>query len=127
MNVVIIAFILSLRSLMPQLLIARKHVKQDSNVNEEWKSMFGSLEPSNISQPIPKGHGQTADPESIQAGKPLRSESSAGICAALSSSPQVLLKNTIFASFILNCNDSVVFTWSGTTGKWNSCFVWNSL
>ncbi|KAI6074687.1 Non-specific serine/threonine protein kinase [Aix galericulata] len=67
---------------------ARKHVKQDSNVNEEWKSMFGSLEPSNISQPIPKGHGQTTDPESIQAGKPLRSESSAGICAALSSSPQ---------------------------------------
>ncbi|NXE45451.1 PI3R4 kinase, partial [Casuarius casuarius] len=67
---------------------ARKHVKQDSNVNEEWKSMFGSLEPSNISQPIPKGHGQTTDPEAIQAGKPLRSESSAGICATLSSSPQ---------------------------------------
>nr|XP_009936366.1 PREDICTED: phosphoinositide 3-kinase regulatory subunit 4 [Opisthocomus hoazin] len=67
---------------------ARKHVKQDSNVNEEWKSMFGSLEPTNISQPIPKGHGQTADPEAIQAGKPLRSESSAGICATLSSSPQ---------------------------------------
>ncbi|XP_067147514.1 phosphoinositide 3-kinase regulatory subunit 4 isoform X2 [Apteryx mantelli] len=67
---------------------ARKHVKQDSNVNEEWKSMFGSLEPSNISQPIPKGHGQTTDPEPIQAGKPLRSESSAGICANLSSSPQ---------------------------------------
>ncbi|XP_027752979.1 phosphoinositide 3-kinase regulatory subunit 4 [Empidonax traillii] len=67
---------------------ARKHVKQDSNVNEEWKSMFGSLEPTNISQPISKGHGQTTDPEAIQAGKPLRSESSAGICAALSSSPQ---------------------------------------
>ncbi|XP_074939473.1 phosphoinositide 3-kinase regulatory subunit 4 isoform X2 [Phalacrocorax aristotelis] len=67
---------------------ARKHVKQDSNVNEEWKSMFGSLEPTNISQPIPKGHGQTTDPEAIQAGKPLRSESSAGICATLSSSPQ---------------------------------------
>ncbi|NWU83596.1 PI3R4 kinase, partial [Onychorhynchus coronatus] len=67
---------------------ARKHVKQDSNVNEEWKSMFGSLEPTNISQPISKGHGQTTDPESIQAGKPLRSESSAGICATLSSSPQ---------------------------------------
>uniref|UniRef100_A0A8C3KD36 Phosphoinositide 3-kinase regulatory subunit 4 n=1 Tax=Calidris pygmaea TaxID=425635 RepID=A0A8C3KD36_9CHAR len=67
---------------------ARKHVKQDSNVNEEWKSMFGSLEPTNISQPIPKGHGQTSDPEAIQAGKPLRSESSAGICATLSSSPQ---------------------------------------
>ncbi|NXG42875.1 PI3R4 kinase, partial [Psilopogon haemacephalus] len=67
---------------------ARKHVKQDSNVNEEWKSMFGSLEPTNISQPIPKGHGQSADPEALQAGKPLRSESSAGIGATLSSSPQ---------------------------------------
>ncbi|NWT39178.1 PI3R4 kinase, partial [Chroicocephalus maculipennis] len=67
---------------------ARKHVKQDSNVNEEWKSMFGSLEPTNVSQPIPKGHGQTTDPEAIQAGKPLRSESSAGICTTLSSSPQ---------------------------------------
>ncbi|NXR15941.1 PI3R4 kinase, partial [Semnornis frantzii] len=67
---------------------ARKHVKQDSNVNEEWKSMFGSLEPTNISQPIPKGHGQATDPEALQAGKPLRSESSAGICATLSSSPQ---------------------------------------
>ncbi|NXS74382.1 PI3R4 kinase, partial [Pandion haliaetus] len=67
---------------------ARKHVKQDSNVNEEWKSMFGSLEPTNISQPMPKGHGQTTDPEAIQAGKPLLSESSAGICATLSSSPQ---------------------------------------
>ncbi|KFQ35352.1 PREDICTED: phosphoinositide 3-kinase regulatory subunit 4, partial [Merops nubicus] len=67
---------------------ARKHIKQDSNVNEEWKSMFGSLEPPNISQPIPKGHGQAADPEAIQAGKPLRSESSAGICTTLSSSPQ---------------------------------------
>ncbi|KFV74471.1 Phosphoinositide 3-kinase regulatory subunit 4 [Dryobates pubescens] len=67
---------------------ARKHVKQDSNVNEEWKSMFGSLEPTNISQPIQKGHGQTTDPEAMQAGKPLRSESSAGIGASLSSSPQ---------------------------------------
>ncbi|KAL2307628.1 hypothetical protein Nmel_000601 [Mimus melanotis] len=67
---------------------ARKHVKQDSNVNEEWKSMFGSLEPASISQPISKGHGQATDPEAIQAGKPLRSESSAGICATLSSSPQ---------------------------------------
>uniref|UniRef100_A0A7M4EDW5 Phosphoinositide 3-kinase regulatory subunit 4 n=1 Tax=Crocodylus porosus TaxID=8502 RepID=A0A7M4EDW5_CROPO len=67
---------------------ARKHAKQESNVNEEWKSMFGSLEPSNISQPLPKGHGQPTDQEAIQTGKPLRSESSAGICAALSSSPQ---------------------------------------
>ncbi|NXA15141.1 PI3R4 kinase, partial [Sapayoa aenigma] len=67
---------------------ARKHVKQDSNVNEEWKSMFGSLEPTNISQPISKGHGQTSEPEAIQAGKSLRSESSPGICGTLSSSPQ---------------------------------------
>ncbi|NXI47040.1 PI3R4 kinase, partial [Galbula dea] len=66
---------------------ARKHVKQDSNVNEEWKSMFGSLEPTNISQPVPKGHGQSTDPEA-QAGKPLRSESLAGICATSSSSSQ---------------------------------------
>ncbi|KAJ6666460.1 hypothetical protein lerEdw1_020183 [Lerista edwardsae] len=67
---------------------ARKHVKQDSNVNEEWKSMFGSLEPANIPQPMSKGHGQAAEPEAIQTGKPLRSESSAGISAPLSSSPQ---------------------------------------
>ncbi|NWU73067.1 PI3R4 kinase, partial [Pterocles burchelli] len=67
---------------------ARKHVKQDSNVNEEWKSMFGSLEPANISQTVPKSHGQTTDPEAMQAGKPLRSDSSAGFCATLSSSPQ---------------------------------------
>uniref|UniRef100_A0A8C3IGJ2 Phosphoinositide 3-kinase regulatory subunit 4 n=1 Tax=Chrysemys picta bellii TaxID=8478 RepID=A0A8C3IGJ2_CHRPI len=65
---------------------ARKNVKQEANVNEEWKSMFGSLEPSNISQPIPKG--QSADQEAAQTGKPLRSESAAGICANLSSSPQ---------------------------------------
>nr|XP_048694690.1 phosphoinositide 3-kinase regulatory subunit 4 isoform X2 [Caretta caretta] len=65
---------------------ARKNVKQEANVNEEWKSMFGSLEPSNISQPIPKG--QSTDQEAAQTGKPLRSESTAGICANLSSSPQ---------------------------------------
>ncbi|EMP31558.1 Phosphoinositide 3-kinase regulatory subunit 4 [Chelonia mydas] len=65
---------------------ARKNVKQEANVNEEWKSMFGSLEPSNISQPIPKG--QSTDQEAAQTGKPLRSESAAGICANLSSSPQ---------------------------------------
>ncbi|XP_020662521.3 phosphoinositide 3-kinase regulatory subunit 4 [Pogona vitticeps] len=67
---------------------ARKHVKQDSNVNEEWKSMFGSLEPSNVPQPINKGHSQATDQEAIQSGKPLRSESSAGIPVPLSSSPQ---------------------------------------
>nr|XP_023395825.1 phosphoinositide 3-kinase regulatory subunit 4 [Loxodonta africana] len=65
--------------------IARKHVKQDSNVNEEWKSMFGSLEPPNIPQALPKG----SDQEVIQTGKPPRSESSAGICVPLSTSPQV--------------------------------------
>uniref|UniRef100_A0A0B8RXS4 Phosphoinositide 3-kinase regulatory subunit 4 n=1 Tax=Philothamnus irregularis TaxID=1899461 RepID=A0A0B8RXS4_9SAUR len=67
---------------------ARKHVKQDSNVNEEWKSMFGSLEPSSTQQPLSKGYVQTSDQEAIQTGKPLRSESSAGICVPLSSSPQ---------------------------------------
>ncbi|KAL8165476.1 UNVERIFIED_CONTAM: phosphoinositide-3-kinase, regulatory subunit 4 [Gekko kuhli] len=67
---------------------ARKHVKQDSNVNEEWKSMFGSLEPSNIPQPMSKGHSQATEQEVAQPNKPLRSESSAGICAPLSSSPQ---------------------------------------
>lgn len=66
--------------------VARKHVKQDSNVNEEWKSMFGSLEPPNIPQALPKG----TDQEVIQTGKPPRSESSAGICVPLSTSPQVL-------------------------------------
>ncbi|XP_059246895.1 phosphoinositide 3-kinase regulatory subunit 4 isoform X2 [Mustela nigripes] len=64
---------------------ARKHVKQDSNVNEEWKSMFGSLEPPNIPQVLPKG----TDQEVIQTGKPPRSESSAGICVPLSTSPQL--------------------------------------
>ncbi|XP_036188523.1 phosphoinositide 3-kinase regulatory subunit 4 isoform X3 [Myotis myotis] len=64
---------------------ARKHVKQDSNVNEEWKSMFGSLEPPAIPQALPKG----SDQEVIQTGKPSRSESSAGICVPLSTSPQV--------------------------------------
>ncbi|XP_048366816.1 phosphoinositide 3-kinase regulatory subunit 4 [Sphaerodactylus townsendi] len=67
---------------------ARKHVKQDSNVNEEWKSMFGSLEPSNIPQPMGKGHSQATEQEIVQTSKPLRSESSAGIVALLSSSPQ---------------------------------------
>ncbi|XP_063160043.1 phosphoinositide 3-kinase regulatory subunit 4 [Candoia aspera] len=67
---------------------ARKHVKQDSNVNEEWKSMFGSLEPSSIQQPLSKGYVQASDQEAVQTGKPLRSESSAGLCAPLSSSPQ---------------------------------------
>ncbi|XP_015423554.1 PREDICTED: phosphoinositide 3-kinase regulatory subunit 4 [Myotis davidii] len=67
------------------LFVARKHVKQDSNVNEEWKSMFGSLEPPAIPQALPKG----SDQEVIQTGKPSRSESSAGICVPLSTSPQV--------------------------------------
>uniref|UniRef100_A0A8C0YBG0 non-specific serine/threonine protein kinase n=2 Tax=Cyprinus carpio TaxID=7962 RepID=A0A8C0YBG0_CYPCA len=29
---------------------ARKHTKQDSNLNEEWKSMFGSLDPPSSAQ-----------------------------------------------------------------------------
>uniref|UniRef100_A0A7N4NQQ3 non-specific serine/threonine protein kinase n=1 Tax=Sarcophilus harrisii TaxID=9305 RepID=A0A7N4NQQ3_SARHA len=67
---------------------ARKHVKQDSNVNEEWKSMFGSLEPAHLPQALPKGHGPSSDQEAPQPGKPLRSESSLGLGIALSSSPQ---------------------------------------
>ncbi|KAG5193197.1 hypothetical protein JEQ12_020653 [Ovis aries] len=55
---------------------ARKHVKQDSNVSEEWKSMFGSLEPPSMQQALPKGSDQAVMP----AGKPPRSESSAAIC-----------------------------------------------
>ncbi|XP_016094617.1 phosphoinositide 3-kinase regulatory subunit 4-like isoform X3 [Sinocyclocheilus grahami] len=37
---------------------ARKHTKQDSNLNEEWKSMFGSLDPPSLAQTpstIPEG------------------------------------------------------------------------
>ncbi|XDB47152.1 hypothetical protein ABFV05_000768 [Capra hircus] len=64
---------------------ARKHVKQDSNVSEEWKSMFGSLEPPSMQQALPKGSDQEVTP----AGKPPRSESSAAICVPLSTSPQV--------------------------------------
>ncbi|XP_067857085.1 phosphoinositide 3-kinase regulatory subunit 4 isoform X3 [Heptranchias perlo] len=55
---------------------ARRHVKQDSNLNEEWKSMFGSLEPSNIVQP--KVLAAPGDQESAP-GKNLRSESSPGM------------------------------------------------
>ncbi|XP_017906162.1 PREDICTED: phosphoinositide 3-kinase regulatory subunit 4-like [Capra hircus] len=64
---------------------ARKHGKQDSNVSEEWKSMFGSLEPPSMQQALPKG----SDQEVMPAGKPPRSESSAAICVPLSTSPQV--------------------------------------
>ncbi|XDB47154.1 hypothetical protein ABFV05_000770 [Capra hircus] len=65
--------------------MARKHGKQDSNVSEEWKSMFGSLEPPSMQQALPKG----SDQEVMPAGKPPRSESSAAICVPLSTSPQV--------------------------------------
>ncbi|XP_051999525.1 phosphoinositide 3-kinase regulatory subunit 4 isoform X2 [Xyrauchen texanus] len=37
---------------------ARKHTKQDSNLNEEWKSMFGSLDPPSSAQTpstVPEG------------------------------------------------------------------------
>lgn len=61
-------------------------MKQDSNVSEEWKSMFGSLEPPSMQQALPKGSDQEVTP----AGKPPRSESSAAICVPLLTSPQVL-------------------------------------
>lgn len=53
--------------------------------------MFGSLEPSSIPQAIGKGHSQAPDADATQAGKSLRSETSTGVCAPLSSSPQVFL------------------------------------
>ncbi|XP_063054702.1 phosphoinositide 3-kinase regulatory subunit 4 isoform X2 [Engraulis encrasicolus] len=40
---------------------ARKHTKQDSNVNEEWKSMFGSLEPP-ASAPAPPTLSEGSQP-----------------------------------------------------------------
>lgn len=63
------------------LLAARKHTKQDSNLNEEWKSMFGSLDPpSSAATPstvpnvlVPSGGGE---PNGALAGERLRSESS---------------------------------------------------
>uniref|UniRef100_A0A3B3SVH7 non-specific serine/threonine protein kinase n=1 Tax=Paramormyrops kingsleyae TaxID=1676925 RepID=A0A3B3SVH7_9TELE len=47
---------------------ARKHTKQDSNMNEEWKSMFGSLEPSNNNPPPPPHGPCTSCP--LRAGIP---------------------------------------------------------
>uniref|UniRef100_A0A673ICL2 non-specific serine/threonine protein kinase n=1 Tax=Sinocyclocheilus rhinocerous TaxID=307959 RepID=A0A673ICL2_9TELE len=61
---------------------ARKHTKQDSNLNEEWKSMFGSLDPPSLAQTpstvpnvlVPSGGGE---PNGTLAGECLRSESGA--------------------------------------------------
>uniref|UniRef100_A0A673I9K3 non-specific serine/threonine protein kinase n=1 Tax=Sinocyclocheilus rhinocerous TaxID=307959 RepID=A0A673I9K3_9TELE len=58
---------------------ARKHTKQDSNLNEEWKSMFGSLDPPSLAQTpstvpnvlVPSGGGE---PNGTLAGECLRSE-----------------------------------------------------
>uniref|UniRef100_A0A672Q936 non-specific serine/threonine protein kinase n=1 Tax=Sinocyclocheilus grahami TaxID=75366 RepID=A0A672Q936_SINGR len=60
---------------------ARKHTKQDSNLNEEWKSMFGSLDPPSLAQTpstvpnvlVPSGGGE---PNGTLARERLRSESS---------------------------------------------------
>ncbi|XP_072880194.1 phosphoinositide 3-kinase regulatory subunit 4 isoform X1 [Hemitrygon akajei] len=62
---------------------ARRHVKQDSNLNEEWKSMFGSLEPPNQ----PKVIAAPGDQENT-TGKNLRSESSPGIMITTNSTLQ---------------------------------------
>uniref|UniRef100_A0A4W3GSF6 Phosphoinositide 3-kinase regulatory subunit 4 n=1 Tax=Callorhinchus milii TaxID=7868 RepID=A0A4W3GSF6_CALMI len=68
---------------------ARRHVKQDSNLNEEWKSMFGSLEPSNIVPSLSKVLVAPGEQEGGQ-GKNLRSESSPGIMITGSTAvPQV--------------------------------------
>ncbi len=63
------------------LLTARKHTKQDSNLNEEWKSMFGSLDPPSLAQTpstvpnvlVPSGGGE---PNGTLARERLRSGSS---------------------------------------------------
>ncbi|XP_069504836.1 phosphoinositide 3-kinase regulatory subunit 4 [Ambystoma mexicanum] len=65
----------------------RKPMKPDPNVNEEWKSMFGSLEPSNNALPMPRTL-PPGDQEVNPTGKPNRSESSAALSVPLSSSPQ---------------------------------------
>ncbi|KAL7886995.1 hypothetical protein AOLI_G00047160 [Acnodon oligacanthus] len=60
---------------------ARKHTKQDSNLNEEWKSMFGSLDPP-TSAPAPPTVPTVlvascgGEPNGTLAGGHLRSESS---------------------------------------------------
>uniref|UniRef100_A0A8C5PK20 Phosphoinositide 3-kinase regulatory subunit 4 n=1 Tax=Leptobrachium leishanense TaxID=445787 RepID=A0A8C5PK20_9ANUR len=61
----------------------RKHVKQDSNVNEEWRSMFGAMESTNANQAA--SAQRTLPPAEQESGKPPHSEPSA---APLSSSPQ---------------------------------------
>uniref|UniRef100_A0A8C2D354 non-specific serine/threonine protein kinase n=1 Tax=Cyprinus carpio TaxID=7962 RepID=A0A8C2D354_CYPCA len=61
---------------------ARKHMKQDSNLNEEWKSMFGSLDPPSLAQTpstvpnvlVPSSGGE---PNGALAGERLQSESGA--------------------------------------------------
>ncbi|XP_073728415.1 phosphoinositide 3-kinase regulatory subunit 4 [Misgurnus anguillicaudatus] len=72
---------------------ARKHTKQDSNLNEEWKSMFGSLDPPSSAPTVPNvlvpsGGGE---PNGTLAGERLRSESSSQnlILPHVSSSVQV--------------------------------------
>ncbi|XP_048405605.1 phosphoinositide 3-kinase regulatory subunit 4 isoform X2 [Stegostoma tigrinum] len=70
---------------------ARRHVKQDSNLNEEWKSMFGSLEPSNIVQP--KVLTAPADQENT-TGKSLRSESSPGMMITINPALQQVPEGT---------------------------------
>uniref|UniRef100_A0A8C1IQ07 non-specific serine/threonine protein kinase n=1 Tax=Cyprinus carpio TaxID=7962 RepID=A0A8C1IQ07_CYPCA len=58
---------------------ARKHMKQDSNLNEEWKSMFGSLDPPSLAQTpstvpnvlVPSSGGE---PNGALAGERLQSE-----------------------------------------------------
>uniref|UniRef100_A0A671SAL3 non-specific serine/threonine protein kinase n=1 Tax=Sinocyclocheilus anshuiensis TaxID=1608454 RepID=A0A671SAL3_9TELE len=56
---------------------ARKHTKQDSNLNEEWKSMFGSLDPPSSAQTpstvpnvlVPSSGGE---PNGTLAGEPMQ-------------------------------------------------------
>ncbi|XP_069762900.1 phosphoinositide 3-kinase regulatory subunit 4 isoform X3 [Narcine bancroftii] len=70
---------------------ARRHVKQDSSLNEEWKSMFGSLEHSNIVQS--KALAAPGDQENA-AVRNLRSESAPGMMIAANSALQQVSEGT---------------------------------
>uniref|UniRef100_A0A673VLN3 non-specific serine/threonine protein kinase n=1 Tax=Salmo trutta TaxID=8032 RepID=A0A673VLN3_SALTR len=57
---------------------ARKHTKQDSNMNEEWKSMFGSQESASASLPsisvlhqVPEGAGTQTRKTTASPGVPV--------------------------------------------------------
>lgn len=75
---------------------ARKHTKQDSNVNEEWKSMFGSLEPP-TSSPAPPTVCYI--PNELQAAGPV------------DPTVQRLRCRRLITTMILNPNRFIIIIW----------------